>query len=164
MVLRLWFIPLMTRSLLKNYGLCCDYAIRQSDWFRFRNPHTISIIKENAKVPVLEALVQQVTPLLLWNLVVTHEYCNCSCSKSYFDGFCKAVEAGREAFLAGRMPRKQMQVHQKQVISLNNLFPRASSVVPLPSHITIFNFLKNLYYCKHPHSFTRMVSSQIYRG
>ncbi len=79
------------------------------------NPHTISIIKENAKVPVLvDAGVGTASDAaiamelgcdgVLMNTAIAaaqHPILMASAMK-------KAVEAGREAYLAGRMPRKRM--------------------------------------------------------
>ena len=79
------------------------------------NPHTLSIIIENAKVPVLvDAGVGTASDAaiamefgcdgVLMNTAIAaaqHPILMASAMK-------KAVEAGREAFLAGRMPRKRM--------------------------------------------------------
>lgn len=79
------------------------------------NPHTLSIIIENAKVPILvDAGVGTASDAaiamelgcdgVLMNTAIAaaqHPVLMASAMK-------KAVEAGREAFLAGRMPRKRM--------------------------------------------------------
>lgn len=79
------------------------------------NPHTLSIILENAKVPVLvDAGVGTASDAaiamelgcdgVLMNTAIAqaqHPVLMASAMK-------KAIEAGREAFLAGRMPRKRL--------------------------------------------------------
>lgn len=79
------------------------------------NPHTLSIIIENAKVPVLvDAGVGTASDAaiamelgcdgVLMNTAIAHAQNPVLMASA----MKKAVEAGREAFLAGRMPRKRL--------------------------------------------------------
>ncbi|AZC09501.1 thiazole synthase [Acinetobacter nosocomialis] len=79
------------------------------------NPHTISIIKENAKVPVLvDAGVGTASDAAIaMELGCDGVLMNTAIAAAQnpilmASAMKKAVEAGREAFLAGRMPRKRM--------------------------------------------------------
>ena len=79
------------------------------------NPHTISIIKENAKVPVLvDAGVGTASDAAIaMELGCDGVLMNTAIAVAQqpilmASAMKKAVEAGREAFLAGRMPRKRM--------------------------------------------------------
>ena len=79
------------------------------------NPHTISIIKENTKVPVLvDAGVGTASDAAIaMELGCDGELMNTAIAAAQnpilmASAMKKAVEAGREAFLAGRMPRKRM--------------------------------------------------------
>ena len=79
------------------------------------NPHTISIIKENSKVPVLvDAGVGTASDAAIaMELGCDGVLMNTAIAAAQnpilmASAMKKAVEAGREAFLAGRMPRKRM--------------------------------------------------------
>jgi len=79
------------------------------------NPHTISIIKENTKVPVLvDAGVGTASDAAIaMELGCDGVLMNTAIAAAQnpilmASAMKKAVEAGREAFLAGRMPRKRM--------------------------------------------------------
>ena len=79
------------------------------------NPHTISIIKENANVPVLvDAGVGTASDAAIaMELGCDGVLMNTAIAAAQnpvlmASAMKKAVEAGREAFLAGRMPRKRM--------------------------------------------------------
>ena len=79
------------------------------------NPQTISIIKENAKVPVLvDAGVGTASDAAIaMELGCDGVLMNTAIAAAQLpilmaSAMKKAVEAGREAFLAGRMPRKRM--------------------------------------------------------
>ena len=79
------------------------------------NPHTISIIKENAKVPVfVDAGVGTASDAAIaMELGCDGVLMNTAIAAAQnpilmASAMKKAVEAGREAFLAGRMPRKRM--------------------------------------------------------
>ncbi|EXI40462.1 thiazole synthase [Acinetobacter baumannii 846928] len=79
------------------------------------NPNTISIIKENAKVPVLvDAGVGTASDAAIaMELGCDGVLMNTAIAAAQnpilmASAMKKAVEAGREAFLAGRMPRKRM--------------------------------------------------------
>ncbi|WP_312157152.1 thiazole synthase [Acinetobacter variabilis] len=79
------------------------------------NPHTISIIKENTKVPVLvDAGVGTASDAAIaMELGCDGVLMNTAIAAAQnpvlmASAMRKAVEAGREAFLAGRMPRKRM--------------------------------------------------------
>lgn len=79
------------------------------------NPHTISIIKENAKVSVLvDAGVGTASDAAIaMELGCDGVLMNTAIAAAQnpilmASAMKKAVEAGREAFLAGRMPRKRM--------------------------------------------------------
>ncbi|HHP8271790.1 TPA: thiazole synthase [Acinetobacter baumannii] len=79
------------------------------------NPHAISIIKENAKVPVLvDAGVGTASDAAIaMELGCDGVLMNTAIAAAQnpilmASAMKKAVEAGREAFLAGRMPRKRM--------------------------------------------------------
>ena len=79
------------------------------------NPHTISIIKENAKIPVLgDAGVGTASDAAIaMELGCDGVLMNTAIAAAQqpilmASAMKKAVEAGREAFLAGRMPRKRM--------------------------------------------------------
>ncbi|WOE36145.1 thiazole synthase [Acinetobacter baumannii] len=79
------------------------------------NPHTILIIKENAKVPVLvDAGVGTASDAAIaMELGCDGVLMNTAIAAAQnpilmASAMKKAVEAGREAFLAGRMPRKRM--------------------------------------------------------
>ena len=79
------------------------------------NPHTISSIKENAKVPVLvEAGVGTASDAAIaMELGCDGVLMNTAIAAAQnpilmASAMKKAVEAGREAYLAGRMPRKRM--------------------------------------------------------
>ncbi|EOH6037502.1 thiazole synthase [Acinetobacter baumannii] len=79
------------------------------------NPHTISIIKENVKVPVLvDAGVGTASDAAIaMELGCDGVLMNTAIAAAQnpilmASAMKKAVEAGREAFLAGRMPRKRM--------------------------------------------------------
>ncbi|WP_445346562.1 thiazole synthase [Acinetobacter bohemicus] len=79
------------------------------------NPHTLSIIKENAKVPVLvDAGVGTASDAAIaMELGCDGVLMNTAIAAAQnpvlmASAMKKAVEAGREAFLAGRMPRKRM--------------------------------------------------------
>lgn len=79
------------------------------------NPHTISIIKKNAKVPVLvDAGVGTASDAAIaMELGCDGVLMNTAIAAAQnpvlmASAMRKAVEAGREAYLAGRMPRKRM--------------------------------------------------------
>ena len=79
------------------------------------NPHTISFIKENAKVPVLvDAGVGTASDAAIaMELGCDGVLMNTAIAAAQnpvlmASAMKKAVEAGREAYLAGRMPRKRM--------------------------------------------------------
>ena len=79
------------------------------------NPHTLSIIKENAKVPVLvDAGVGTASDAAIaMELGCDGVLMNTAIAAArnpilMASAMKKAVEAGREAYLAGRMPRKRM--------------------------------------------------------
>ena len=79
------------------------------------NPHTLSIIKENTKVPVLvDAGVGTASDAAIaMELGCDGVLMNTAIAAAQqpilmASAMRKAVEAGREAFLAGRMPRKRM--------------------------------------------------------
>lgn len=79
------------------------------------NPHTLSIIKENTKVPVLvDAGVGTASDAAIaMELGCDGVLMNTAIAAAQnpvlmASAMKKAVEAGREAFLAGRMPRKRM--------------------------------------------------------
>jgi len=79
------------------------------------NPHTISIFKENAKVPVLvDAGVGTASDAAIaMELGCDGVLMNTAIAAAQqpvvmASAMKKAVEAGREAYLAGRMPRKRM--------------------------------------------------------
>ena len=79
------------------------------------NPHTISIIKENSKIPVLvDAGVGTASDAAIaMELGCDGVLMNTAIAAAQqpilmASAMKKAVEAGREAFLAGRMPRKRM--------------------------------------------------------
>jgi len=79
------------------------------------NPHTIPIIKENAKVPVLvDAGVGTASDAAIaMELGCDGVLMNTAIAAAQnpilmASAMKKAIEAGREAFLAGRMPRKRM--------------------------------------------------------
>lgn len=79
------------------------------------NPHTLSIIIENAKVPVLvDAGVGTASDAAIaMELGCDGVLMNTAIAQAQqpilmASAMRKAVEAGREAFLAGRMPRKRM--------------------------------------------------------
>ena len=79
------------------------------------NPHTLSIIKENAKVPVwVDAGVGTASDAAIaMELGCDGVLMNTAIAAAQqpilmASAMRKAVEAGREAFLAGRMPRKRM--------------------------------------------------------
>ncbi len=79
------------------------------------NPHTLAIIKENAKVPVLvDAGVGTASDAAIaMELGCDGVLMNTAIAAAQrpilmASAMKKAVQAGREAYLAGRMPRKQM--------------------------------------------------------
>ena len=79
------------------------------------NPHTLSIIKENAKVPILvDAGVGTASDAAIaMELGCDGVLMNTAIAAAQnpilmASAMRKAVEAGREAYLAGRMPIKRM--------------------------------------------------------
>ena len=79
------------------------------------NPHTLSIIKENTKVPVLvDAGVGTASDAAIAmefgcdGVLMNTAIAAAQQPILMASAMRKAVEAGREAFLAGRMPRKRM--------------------------------------------------------
>ncbi len=120
MVLKSWSIPRMTPIVaqeLESMGCVAIMPLGSliGSGLGILNPHTISIIKENAKVPVLvDAGVGTASDAAIaMELGCDGVLMNTAIAAAQqpilmASAMKKAVEAGREAFLAGRMPRKRM--------------------------------------------------------